>query len=84
MVVATKISNHLVQKRLGNRQHMSLYVLQGLCPSPRVEMKFKSQNKEKVHGNDFVHRSFGPNAEHAIIVIFKHFFHAKILEKNPS
>ena len=45
------------------RQHMGLYVLQGLCPSPRVEMKFRSQQQDKVHGNDFVYRSFGPKAE---------------------
>ena len=45
------------------RQHLGLYVLQGLCPSPRVEMKFHSQQQDKVHGNDFVYRSFGPNAE---------------------
>ena len=45
------------------RQHLGLYVLQGLCPSPRVEMKFHSQQDDKVHGNDFVYRSFGANAE---------------------
>ena len=45
------------------RQHLGLYVLQGLCPSPRVEMKFQSQDQDKLHGNDFVYRSFGSNAE---------------------
>ena len=45
------------------RQHFGLYVLQGLCPSPRIEMKFHSKSQDKTHGNDLVYRSFGANAE---------------------
>eukprot|EP00547_Thalassionema_nitzschioides_P014673 CAMPEP_0194238244 /NCGR_PEP_ID=MMETSP0158-20130606/5025_1 /TAXON_ID=33649 /ORGANISM="Thalassionema nitzschioides, Strain L26-B" /LENGTH=863 /DNA_ID=CAMNT_0038972445 /DNA_START=101 /DNA_END=2689 /DNA_ORIENTATION=- len=45
------------------RQHIGLYLLHGLSPSPRVEWKLKPQSSDKTHGNDFVHRSFGPNAE---------------------
>ena len=45
------------------RQHFGLYVLQGLNPSPRAEWKFNKQQHDKVHGSDFVNRSFGPNAE---------------------
>ena len=45
------------------RQHIGLYVLHGISPSPRIEYKFKSQGEDKVHGNDFVFRSFGTNAE---------------------
>ena len=45
------------------RQHLGLYVLQGLCPSPRVEMKFQLQHQDKLHGNDFVYRLSGSNAE---------------------
>ena len=40
------------------RQGFGLYVVQGLCHSPRVELKFRSQQQYKVHGNDFVYISF--------------------------
>ena len=45
------------------RQGFGLYLLQGLCTSPRVELKFCSQQQDKVHSNDFVYRSFGRGAE---------------------
>ena len=45
------------------RKHVGIYVLQGLNPSPRVEWKFAPQRRDKVHGNDFVYRSFGTAAE---------------------
>ena len=45
------------------RQHIGLYILNGLSPSPRVEYKLRSQQMDKIHGNDFVYRSFGKNAE---------------------
>ena len=45
------------------RKGFGLYVLQGLCPLPRFELKFRSQQQDKVHGNDFVYRSFGRGAE---------------------
>ena len=44
------------------KQHLGLYMLHGLSPSPRVEYKFQPQRVDPVHGNDFVHSSFGPNA----------------------
>ncbi len=40
-------------------QHTALYLLQGLSPSPQIEMKFKSQVEDPVNGNDLVHRVFG-------------------------
>ena len=40
-------------------QHTSLYLLQGLSPSPQIDMKFKSQLEDPVNGNDLVHRVFG-------------------------
>ena len=40
------------------RQGFGLYVFQGLCPLPRFELKFRSQQQDKVHGNDFVYISF--------------------------
>ena len=45
------------------REHVGLYVFHGISPSPRIEFKFRSQHKDKVHGNDFIHRWFGPNAK---------------------
>ena len=48
-----KISLHELMK------HIGLYFLQGLSPSPLVELKFHSQSDDPVNGNDFVHKSFG-------------------------
>ena len=31
-------------------------------PSPQIENKFRPQQEDKVHGNDFIYTSFGPNA----------------------
>ena len=45
------------------RQHLGLYILQGLNPSPRVEMKFKSDASDSVHGSNLCFNAFGPNAE---------------------
>ena len=45
------------------RQHIDLYIFNGLAPSPRVEIKFKPQRADVVHGNDFIYQAFGPNAE---------------------
>lgn len=44
-------------------RHIGLYFLNGLSPSPSVDMKFKNQTDDPVNGNDMVHRIFGPNAE---------------------
>ena len=30
------------------------YILHGISPSPRIEMKFQSKKKDPVNGNDFV------------------------------
>ena len=43
-------------------QHIGLYILHGLAPSPQVEMKFQSTKQNKVNGNDFVCKAFGRNA----------------------
>ena len=40
-------------------KHTALYLLQGLSPSPQVEMKFKSSVEDPINGNDLVHRAFG-------------------------
>jgi hypothetical protein len=45
------------------RQHLGLYIFNGLTPSPRVEMKFQLQTSDPVHGNDFIKNAFGPGAE---------------------
>jgi hypothetical protein len=43
--------------------HIALYIYNGLSPSPHVEMKLSSQQVDHVNGNDFICRSFRPNAE---------------------
>ena len=42
-------------------RHFGLYLLQGLSPSPQIDMKFTPQHEDPVNGNDFVHTSFGGN-----------------------
>ena len=41
--------------------HLGIYLLQGLLPPPRVEMKFQPQAKDRVNGNNFVFHSTGTN-----------------------
>ena len=41
--------------------HVGIYILQGLSISLQLEIKFNPKGVEKVHGNDFVYNSFGPN-----------------------
>lgn len=43
------------------RQHLGLYVFQGINASPNIELKFRPQSQDKMHGNDFIYHSFGPN-----------------------
>ena len=45
-------------------RHISLYIFQGLNPSPRVTMKMKTQNMEPLQGCDAIAEAMGPNAEH--------------------
>jgi hypothetical protein len=45
------------------KQHLALYVVNGLCPSPQAEMKFQPQSVDPLNGNDFIFRSFVSNAE---------------------
>ena len=40
---------------------LGLYILQGLNPSPQVEMKFNSQQVDPVQGNNLWYRMFGAN-----------------------
>ena len=44
------------------RQHISIYMIQGLDPAPQVSMKFKSQQEDDINGNDFINRPLGPGA----------------------
>ena len=37
-------------------------MLQGVAPSPQIEMKFRPQTVDAVNGNNFVSRCMGPNA----------------------
>ena len=62
-------------------QHIGLYLLQALSPSPQVDMKFYSQSADPVNGNDFVCTSFGgkPSMSQRRHRHFKAFFHLIIL-----
>jgi Transposase IS4 len=42
-------------------QHIAIYILNGLSPSPNVEMKFSSHEQDPIQGNNLIRRSFGPN-----------------------
>ena len=44
------------------RQHLGIYILNGIAPSPTVESKFSSQATDPVHGNDMVFRAFDSGA----------------------
>ena len=44
------------------RQHIGLYVWNGLSPSPRLEMKLQPQHVDRIHGNDFIVQHMGRNA----------------------
>ena len=46
------------------RQHIVLYIFNGLTPYPCIEYKFKPQREDVCHGNDFVYNSFGPRVAH--------------------
>ena len=41
---------------------IGIYILQGLKPSPQVEMKFKSQRANPIQGNDMCSHVFGSDA----------------------
>ena len=40
-------------------QHLGVYILNGLSPSPQVEMKFDLQNKNRTNGSNFCYNKFG-------------------------
>lgn len=45
------------------RQHLGLYIWNGLSPSPRMDLKFQSQADDPVNGNDYIKSELGPGAE---------------------
>ena len=55
------------------RRFVGLYVLDGVCPSPRVSMKFRPQSEDPVNGNDLCNEMFGSNADNRL-KMFKCFF----------
>jgi len=44
-------------------QHLSMYIFQGLNPSPQLVMKSKPQSLEPVQGNDLIYSKVGKNFE---------------------
>ena len=55
------------------KQFVGLYVLDGISPSPRFEMKFNTQLEDPANGNDLCHDAFGSNAGERF-KMFKCFF----------
>lgn len=43
-------------------KHLYFYYFNGLNPSPRVQMKFKTNDDDPVQGNNFINRVFGSGA----------------------
>ena len=39
-------------------QHLGVYILNGLSPSPQFEMKFDSQKNNPTNGSDFCYNAF--------------------------
>ena len=39
-------------------QHLGVYILNGISPSPQAEMKFDSQKKNPMNGRDFCFKAF--------------------------
>ena len=42
-------------------QYIGVYIAHGISPSPRIELKFKTQSKDMCNGNNFISRMIGPN-----------------------
>ena len=40
-------------------QNLGVYILNGLSPSPQVDMKFDSKKKNPTNGSDFCYNTFG-------------------------
>ena len=40
---------------------MEVHIAHGLSPTPRVEMKFKSQTRNPINGNDLISDVMAPN-----------------------
>lgn len=43
-------------------QHLGPYIANGLAPCPQVTMKFNTQDKDPINGNDFLANAFDRNA----------------------
>jgi Transposase IS4 len=44
------------------KKHLAIYIMNGLSPSPRVDMKFNTQSVDEINGKYLVFRYFGTNA----------------------
>jgi hypothetical protein len=42
---------------------MGIHIAQGLSPSPRVEMTFKSQAQDEINGNELISSVMSPNGD---------------------
>ena len=66
-----QILDPILYKR--NKQFVGLYVLDGISPSPRFDMKFNTQLEDPANGNDLCQDAFGSNAGERF-KMFKCFF----------
>ena len=41
-------------------KNLAIYIIQGLNPSPQLEMKFVMQESDPIQGNDLIYNSFAP------------------------
>ena len=55
-------------------KHLAIYIMQGLNPSPQVEMKIASQMDDPCQGNDLIYQTFGGEGGKLKHKHFKAFF----------
>ena len=54
-------------------QMIGSYIIDGLAPSPQLQKKMQSQDKQRTHGNDFIASRFGSGYRQKYRS-FRHFF----------
>ncbi len=65
-------------------QFISLYILQGLSPSPQIKMKFKPQAADKINGNGMCYQDFGRDASRCDKMFKKFVHHSESFEAHPK
>ena len=47
------------------RRHLGLYIFNGIAPVPQINLRFNSQAKDPIHGNDIIREAFETNASNS-------------------